>query len=193
MDIIQFYGEDDIILSNQQDKMNRLIDLTGFDKCILIKIADFGIIAGGSVVYALNKFVPKQSVGDIDIFVLNEDINIFHKLRGIISNATCCLSPEESKYHWEELEGEQRMKTATYNNSKGKPIQLILSKMKNPQELMNNFDLDYVKCYFHKGMFCVTEDCQKSHETKTITLPDNPNNDIEVRIQKARKKGFKTE
>ena len=28
-----------------------------------------GVIAGGSVVYALNDFVPKTSVGDIDIFI----------------------------------------------------------------------------------------------------------------------------
>ena len=41
-----------------------------------------GVIAGGSVVYALNDFVPKTSVGDIDIFI--NDPKIFKECLGLI-------------------------------------------------------------------------------------------------------------
>ncbi len=167
--------------------MNRLIDLTGFDKDTFTEISTLGVIGGGSVVYALNDFVPKQSVGDIDIFVFGENKKIFNKLSVIIRAATGCLFPKESEYYWKEA---NLMQVVTFENSRGKPIQLILSKMKDSQELVSNFTLDYVKCYFHKGMFGVTEDARQAHASRKITLPDNPQKDIEIRVQKAIKKGF---
>nr|QBK92551.1 MAG: tRNA nucleotidyltransferase/poly(A) polymerase [Pithovirus LCPAC401] len=167
--------------------MGRLIGLTGFDKDTFTEISTLGVIAGGSVVYALNDFVPEQSVGDVDIFVFGENKKIFNELSVIIRAATGCLFPKESEHYWE---GANLMQVVTFENSHGKSIQLILSKMKDPQELVSNFTLDYVRCYFHKGMFGVAEDAQKSHMSRTITLPDGNHDDIEVRIQKALKKGF---
>nr|QBK93204.1 MAG: tRNA nucleotidyltransferase/poly(A) polymerase [Pithovirus LCPAC403] len=167
--------------------MNRIINLTGFDKETFIKINNLGVIAGGSVVYALNEFVPKQSVGDVDIFVLNEDLGIFNKLRGIIRNATGNIPEESDDNYCEKI---NLTKVATFENPRGKPIQLILSTMKNPRELVNDFTLDYVRCYFHEGMFGVTESARQAHASKTVTLLDKNHDDIEIRIQKARKKGF---
>ncbi len=167
--------------------MDRLIDLTGFDKDTFTEISTLGVIAGGSVVYALNDFVPEQSVGDVDIFVLNGNTNIFDELSVIIRAATGCLFPKKSEYYWTES---KIVKVVTFENSRGKPIQLILSTMKNPQELVNDFTLDYVRCYFHEGMFGVTEDARQAHSSRIITLPDDPQKDIEIRVQKAIKKGF---
>ena len=44
------------------------------------KITNLGIIAGGSVVYASNNFTDKSTVGDIDIFVMNENRKNMYKI-----------------------------------------------------------------------------------------------------------------
>ena len=53
----------------RQRVRQRLNDLISDD--LLNYLSERGVIAGGSVVYALNDFVPKSSVGDIDVFINN--------------------------------------------------------------------------------------------------------------------------
>lgn len=66
----------------QHKHTQRLCKLFGFDHTnekhlkIFNNITSHGAIAGGAMVYALNEFVPRESVGDIDIFVLDGNSGI---------------------------------------------------------------------------------------------------------------------
>ena len=54
----------------KQMTRKRLTDLISDD--LFDYLSERGVIAGGSVVYALNDFVPRSSVGDIDVFINNK-------------------------------------------------------------------------------------------------------------------------
>jgi hypothetical protein len=156
---------------------------------LIRQLSDIGVIAGGSVVYALNKIVPKTTVKDIDVFILDCD-----------TKAQCMAYLKIVNSYVRKLDLK-----VTYSNH-GMPktsvvdmkfenedvtIQLIFSKMISAENVVNEFDLDYVQSYFHLSKFFSTESAINASKNKSIEKFFTRDIKFE-RLEKAAAKGYKT-
>ncbi len=187
---------------------SRLMKLLGFDEVTFEAIADMAVIAGGAVTYALNLFVPKQAVGDIDIFVLNGDLAIAKKLETLFTDTLSCEVVWRCTYDW--VDHQTSFALIKFNNPFGKGIDLVVADAEclTPFKLIQRFDYDYVRCFYHQGAFNGLACAQEAHRTRTVTATaqlvrpiytkENPitgntwSNWIKtcMRIEKIRQKGF---
>jgi hypothetical protein len=152
---------------------------------LLSKLSNIGIIAGGSVVYALNSFVPKESVGDIDVFV-NKENDIMNCIELIYEKFPNC---EKIVYNFETLQNDNYSIVIIKILENCPPIQIILYKFISHIELLEGFDIDYVGCGIHNNKLYITKDCIKSHNERKI-LKVRTSIKYE-RLLKATRKGFK--
>lgn len=139
----------------------------------LILLQDLGTIAGGAVVYALG---ASEKVNDIDVYTNNKE--------EILNNLSIKYTNRESdtSINGYEISNEVINIHHTYGI-----IQLIICDY--GPEIINGFDIDYVKCAIHKMKLYISEDCKEAHETKEIKYYSKiaP----EYRLDKAAEKGFK--
>ncbi len=152
-------------------------------KYILKELSEYGVIAGGSIVFALNEFVPLESVGDIDIFVNTKEnydncIKLLYSLFDI--KFKIIAFGDEKNY---------AVVNMLINNKYN--IQIIYNDFITPVDVIDVFDIDYVQCALHKGELYITDRCLRSHrhrqifEVSDIRFRNN-------RLQKAVYKGFKS-
>jgi hypothetical protein len=152
---------------------------------LLSKLSNIGIIAGGSVVYALNSFVPKETVGDIDVFVNKED-DIMNCIELIYEKFPEC---EKIVYDFGNLQNDNYSIANIKILENCPPIQIILKGFSSHMELLEGFDIDYVECGIHNNKLYITKDCIKSHNERQI-LKVRTSIRYE-RLLKATRKGFK--
>ena len=142
-------------------------------------LSEFGVIAGGSVVYSLCNDMKPESVGDIDIFILNSEENFRKVLDLIVSYSkrnglSCDFSLRD-----------ESLVNASVGNKK---LEIVCSDRESPLEVLNCFDFDYVKCGFYQGKFLQTEDCTRALNERKIRRFRSPL--CPRRILKACRKGF---
>lgn len=148
-------------------------------------LTDNALIAGGSVVYALNEFVPVSSVGDIDVFI--PSIETFKNVQTAISDHFVAkLTPMgflgNNSYSIVNVKIED-VKTE---------IQLIYRPYSNPNEILGTFDLDYVQCGLFNRSIIETPRCKRSHKDRCINEFLGVSRIFrKKRIHKAINKGFK--
>jgi hypothetical protein len=180
--------------------INKLVDLVE-DINFINNLSTIGVIAGGSIVYALNNYVPIDSVNDIDVFVNNEkDFNTILDL--VQTNETqkydIRWNNDESYYIFEH----EHLYNSIHNDDiptisivsvttkkSMVPFQIIFKQFSNPLELIKSFDLDYVQCAYHNGKLVQTQECIESHKNKQV----NYFYDLRLkthRLKKALSKGF---
>lgn len=129
---------------------------------VLRDLCNLGVIAGGSVVFAMNNFVPKDSIGDVDIFLRTAD-DFQQALSLIRSNfPSAGLSiPCNSGYYG--------MSVLNIKISQDDiPFQLIYKKWSDPNDLISKFDLDYVQCGIFNCSIFRTEECRESHKERRV-------------------------
>lgn len=153
--------------------MNRITRLFNENiQHLILELSNRFVLAGGSVVYALNEFVPKKSIGDIDFFILNESIGevitylseLFDKHNVTYSKFKQVDSVFNVKFPDEEI-----------------TLQFILTEFTTPEEVINNFDMDtirhsrivyvkrdYVCCGFYKEQLYITPEARAAHETRIV-------------------------
>lgn len=74
------------------DQVKKLYNLIGLNPekqkhvNIFNKITELGVISGSSVAYSLNDFIPKDTIGDVDIFVLDGNEKKFKEIIRLLSN-----------------------------------------------------------------------------------------------------------
>jgi hypothetical protein len=153
---------------------------------LLSKLSNIGIIAGGSVVYALNSFVPKETVGDIDVFV-NTKIDFWKCVELIYEKFPDCKFTIGSSHI---VNHPTSIINVNIVETKSPPIQLILREFVSPKKLLKNFDIDYVQCGIHNNKLLITKFCKESHKERKI-LRVRPNIK-EERLIKATRKNFKS-
>jgi hypothetical protein len=152
---------------------------------LLDELSKIGVIAGGSVVFALNQFVSKESVGDVDIFCPNEE-KFWKALNCIIEYCGNNLKYYTYKCH---NPCELSVLTIEIFNERVN-YQLILKEFDTPIDIINDFDFDYVQCAIYSNEFYITKECKQSHNAKRILKF----RDLRFRNDrpfKAIKKGFK--
>ncbi len=131
-----------------------------------------GVLAGGAAVYERCLFVDDETVGDIDIFILNNNVKVFKECIVKLVNT--------GKLHSIEI-------------SQGKSVvmcgffQLVLTQHSTVLHLLDNFDLDYVACGYYRGKWYYSKDCFQSHCTRKIKF-QSPSR--MHRYEKAMTKGF---
>lgn len=182
---------------------------------LLMYLSNLGVIAGGSMVYALNNFVPGSSVGDIDVFI-NDKVKFLEAFR-ILKSRTYfdqILVSNPGKYFQGDLSGvipsegpdeveDSKISIITFvfkdaipgvdrkgSDSIWPRIQLIFQNFERPEEVIESFDLDYVQCAYHQGQVYLTEICKQSHINRTVFKATEFPPTID-RLEKAYHKGFK--
>lgn len=153
---------------------------------LLISLSKLGYIAGGSVVYALCDFVPKNSVGDVDVF-FNSAENFMKAIDAIQENSGP-NPPIFSASKTGELNdyiSVVNIKVDTFTVH----IQLIYRKFSDAEDLISSFDYDYVQCAIHEGILYATKVCREAHMQRKIMWIHK--NQLETqRSAKAIQKGF---
>jgi len=152
---------------------------------MLVNISNVGVIAGGSMVYALNNFVPVASVGDIDVFVNNKEnyITIMNIIRSYFNEVDYYIISLKPNIIMNIVLPEQRVH-----------IQLIWWEFSDPMNIIDNFDFDYVQCAFHQREVIMTHACLVSHmnrEVSIITRTCAERYLLSARVRKALAKGFR--
>lgn len=133
----------------------------GWEMDVLWDLQCYGVIAGGSIVYATCDFVAKSSVGDIDLFVSSEEYAL-EALKYLIDRF-----PEYTlKTNCTELD--EGVSIIAFHHNERIPIQIICKKFINPLDLIESFDIDYVQCGVNQDKFYQTTRCQTSHDTKYV-------------------------
>ena len=214
------------------DGVERLFPLFGLDcdnkddREFFSKITDLGVIAGGSMVYALKESLHRKTVGDVDLYILSSDVfakqeinwyvninshwdDIFYRTyERYVSYKSNCAGTDMSAFS-ETVKllcsklidpVVTTMETGDYSRCKfvviiqmiksknAKPIQVILTRYKDVMSLIEDFDMSYVKCAFHKNKVWITDDALQSHKTGIIHLIQSYK---KTRLDKMIKKGFR--
>lgn len=169
-------------------KLSNLFDT--FDASELIVHLNIkGVLAGGSIVYMFNNFVPKKSVGDIDVFVNSKEtfIELLHHIKD--------KYPVENFYKIDNYVDNLDDKTPLISivnvsfSNESVLVQLILQDYQNPTDVIESFDLDYVQCAVHCKTIYKTEICKRAHKSKTVHCGTEFPPKIK-RLEKASNKGF---
>lgn len=169
-------------------RLSKLINIKGKIKNITLLqyITNHCVIAGGSVVYGLCDFVPIKSVGDIDVYVLNENKDMFFKMVDTIRNIYSQYKITYAKRG--SCVVEARINDETNVESRPIVFQIILTGYTCEQKLIEEFDIDYVQCGIYRQRLLITECAKQAHKTRRITMYSK---DIRAsRVVKASDKGF---
>lgn len=144
-------------------------------------------IAGGFVHDVMNNLTPK----DIDIFIIKEDgfINLFTYFKKINNNIKDDIETHKDIIEYDIFKSIIDIKGLDIT------IQLINHcKTENIFDITENFDYDYLKCYYNGNYVCASNECIKTWENKIITkIYNNQNIDYlkKERILKSIQKGYK--
>lgn len=148
-----------------------------------------GIIAGGSIVYALNRFVPIESVSDIDIYIndktrfLNTINSIYHRYSG-----TTLTTTNPSDYFGS---GISQNKISIINltlDQQRVNLQFIYHNYKSAHDILKYYDYDYVQCALENNNLIISKDCRESHQQRKVIKGYHLSN--ATRLRKATLKGF---
>jgi len=137
---------------------------------LIDRLSDIGIIAGGSIVYAVCDDV--DTYGDIDIFVNKRDaiVQVYKMLRE--------LGSVEVNVHG-----------SVFNMKMGGVVfQVIYCSHGSVSDVLDNFCLDYVKCAYYKRKLTIDDTAMVALESMTI-VEVNPYTKVRT-LLKARRKGF---
>lgn len=141
------------------------------------------VIAGGTVLYALLD-IP---TADIDVFIRDATT-----LRQVLDCVDTLYPDRERQYF-------RHHSTISIHIAGCLPIQCILKACETAQDIIADFDLDYVQCAVTRGadgsfLVTQTEWAVQAQQTKTITMiQDFPYMScrLRARLRKAERKGFK--
>ncbi len=176
-------------MSNHLIKLSNLWSLD--DRLPLVeKLSNIGVIAGGSIVYTLNDFVPSDSVGDIDVYINDKqkfiDLINYIKFKYPVEIEVINFSDYEQSSSFSEI----GIVNITLPHERVK-LQLILIEYDFPMQIIESFDLDYVQCAFFKDSIYTTNQCNQAfHDRKIYIATEYPPSF--KRLKKAISKGFST-
>jgi len=133
-----------------------VIDLSYFNRKNIV-------IAGGSIIYALNNYVSRKYVEDVDIWILNEDEDEEKQLDADLTNANYyAILRAELRYTMDWVNVVLDYQTLY----KGKKmVQVLTTKCKTPEELIARFNVTPTRCYFYLNRFYRTESAADTHFT----------------------------
>jgi hypothetical protein len=175
--------------SSQFDRLLSLFNKQTQFKTLLTKLSNLGVVTGGALVYALNDFVPKSTVGDVDVFLLGCD-NEIKCLSYLLTINTCIRDLNlDATYasHGASTTAVVDIKFAGENVN----VQLIFTNMTNAEDVVNNFDLDYVQSYYYCAKLYSSNSAALSYKKREISQFYTPSFKW-GRFEKAAQKGFKT-
>jgi hypothetical protein len=168
---------------------------------LLEKLSKFCVIAGGSMIYALGK-APFDTVGDIDCFVLDQNItnekikeefgvefeietstSKVSNLMNFASNAQRAAKIIFSLVEKYFPEFELTSPSGNYSicvfslkiPALRIPLQFIFSSHRDPDSVIGSFDADFVMCGYYNGQLYLKDSCKRALETKKVKVFYNKN------------------
>lgn len=173
---LTFLCVEEIYQTITQSRLYSLVDGSNLSRAkkFLERMTNMGnIIAGGAIVYSLCEHVEKSAVGDIDIYVSTCD-HIYKTLKVIEETFG---DGNISRIHAYGVDTRGHLCNSThyffdigleYSNNNLK-FQIILTSFTNWRDIVESFDLDYVRCAYFNSTFYLTEDCKRAHSTRTVS------------------------
>jgi hypothetical protein len=139
---------------------------------ILQTLLGFCTIAGGSIIYALDK-APIESVGDVDIFVLDGDRAVFDVVGDIFDLIEHHFQAYDLTFPFtrNDLICVFDLKIPEFARS----LQFIFGSHRTPSSVIESFDVDFVMCGYFNGQLYITDSCKKALSTKKIHTFYNTN------------------
>jgi hypothetical protein len=146
------------------------------------------VVAGGCIA----SFLLKEQINDIDVFILNNDIDLFEDLM------TLKTGPWVVKWFFEPTEdprqddykNENILATATNAYTK---IQYILTDYTSRKELLNHFDFVHATASYYEGKLFIHREAYDSIMKKQLVRQHNNIAPKQWRVEKYRAKNWKTE
>ena len=170
---------------------------------IISQLSQIGVIAGGSMVHALNEFVENTSVSDLDIYLPSKDsfkeaIHILLHSNDVLSITTLTsmdydggtsVPIPDSNQDPDSNTGENDISILTVKmRSLNAIYQLIYFEFESAFDVICSFDLDFVQVGLYQGHVYRTRACIESHiQQKVIRGYHIPRKN---RLLKAINKGF---
>lgn len=160
---------------------------TNDESDFLISLQEKGFLAGGAMVFALNDWVPPNTVGDLDFFATSIDI-----ANEMIDMICAHFSRDKPP----AIERGEYATVWTFSAWGKKlidvPIQVIYLKNDHPDchSVLADFDIDAVQCGLFGGEIYQTERCKNAHSNKQVSFV-RANFNLTRRLFKLRRKGFK--
>lgn len=162
-------------------------NLIGTVTKLLTEVSNVGVIAGGSILYALTN---TTELGDIDVFVNTP--NDFYMILNMIYKYANDNCSDCSYSRLVNPDDKNKLSILNIKLTECSPIiQLIYKHFNDARHLIENFDLDYIQCCINKGVLHITNECITSQKTKTILKYKDPMIKHK-RLCKALYKGFST-
>ena len=152
-------------------------------------LTEVGAIAGGSLVYALNNFVPATSVGDIDVYIRDPQVFI-DTITGVYNRfaGTQLETISSVDYSGEDIELGRTSIVNVFLKDQRVNLQFILQDYNSLEDIVRDYDLDYVQSALNSTTLFTTDSCRRSHQARRVIEGYQPPNI--TRLRKATLKGF---
>jgi hypothetical protein len=137
--------------------------------------------AGGSLMESLDASMHLDG-SDVDLFILNHDFDLLEKLLFALHVLIIRRGDRYSFITW------KKDVITIISPHLGISIQLILTSMKEPWKVINQFDLDYVKMYFAGEKVYMFPEAELAWQSRTVTVGKNPI--YASRVGKVYRRGF---
>lgn len=170
---------------NQLARINTLFNKDHLEE--LKSIQKIGVIAGGAVTYAMCDFVPKGSVGDVDLFV--GTVEDAEKVAEIFGSKLS--DPVDRGYNikiWTVPVADETMTVQVIQYADA--IEGLTAK-ERALNVVGHFDIDAVQCAIHDDNLYTTDRCLAAHQNRTVNQ-FRLNWGLHSRLRKMMNKGFNT-
>lgn len=152
-------------------------------------LSNNGIIAGGSIVYALNHFVSPESVSDIDVYI-NDKTRFLEVIKYVYDHYTgvqlTTINPID--YSGKSVIHDKISIVNLLLEQQRVNLQFIYHEFESATDIIKNYDYDYVQCGLDSNNLIISQDCSESHKQRRIIKGYHLSN--ATRLRKATLKGF---
>lgn len=169
---------------------SKLCELLNICDDVFEEISNVRAIGGNAVAYALNSYIPKDSIEKIDIFVQKKDRNFINDILCRELYDCMCEFPGLNIYNSNLITSYYPLpfiKIHAFNTPEENEEDLI-----TPKKTVLKFNMDHEKCYYHQGEFWISDEAQQAFDTKHTSFETivKEYNTSEMHISAARKMGF---
>lgn len=146
------------------------------------------VIAGG----VISSLLLNETINDIDVFVLNMNIDMFHTLIREKTGTWVVkyFLDEEDDPRADDYKNPHIFATATNPETK---IQYVLTDHKNRKELLADFDYLHATASYHNGKLFINRETYDAIGSKTLVVQNKSKQIKRHREEKFVSRGWKTE
>lgn len=177
------------------EKLSSLFDNESVAFSCLLELQEHCVIAGSSIAFALSDVFIREDIGDVDLFLLKGQD--FHFIQKIISKYFTILSYKVVHNEYDEDRRPedisrklQEVSVITLEINDRINFQVIMTNFETVDEVLNNFDFDYISVAIYQNKIYGEEEASLSWREKRV-LQSKTTDVYTHRFQKTLKKRFR--